>query len=108
MGPVPDPKPLQVPSQIVVDFNPGQTNFTAVYSISNQAAWPVTIVGRSTTCGCTDVTLSRERLGANQVGNVTVSIHATVPGVKGVLLIDDRANLYQTDVVLAPKEHQVP
>ena len=94
---------LDVPSIITVECQPARTNYVADYTITNNTLQPIQITGRTTSCGCTSISLSKEQIGPQETAQVTVTINSARPSTNSVLLIDNRNNIYRTHVETVSK-----
>jgi hypothetical protein len=94
--------PLIVPKAVSEVLRPGKTNYVVLYTVTNRSDQVVRLAGFNATCSCTGVEVSSDSVPTNGTAVVKVTINRAEPTVQGVVLEDDRTNLYQTLVLIRP------
>lgn len=94
---------LGVPRDIHFDFDPAQTNYVAIYSVTNKTDSPVQIKGYTSSCQCTSVESTSQTVPARGTVQIKAVIQQQRPSVQYVILQDAQTNLYQTVIWIQPK-----
>jgi hypothetical protein len=94
--------PLLAPKAVREVLQPGTSNYVVFYTVTNRSDKVVRLAGFNSTCSCTGVEVSNYSVPTNGTAVVKVTINRAEPTVQGIVLQDDRTNLYQTLVLIRP------
>jgi len=94
---------LDAPRDIHFDFDPGRTNYVAIYAVTNKTDQPVFIAGYTSSCQCTSVETTDRIVPPKGSIQVKATVQQTHPTVQYVILQDSKTNLYQTILWIQPK-----
>lgn len=97
-------KPLAVPRQASVIFEPGKTNYVVTYSVTNTLERSVEIAGYTASCECTHVEATGSVIPPLGQVRVRALINRAEPTVQFVILQDGGTNLYETLLFVLPNK----
>lgn len=99
---------LNVPKDVYIPYSTNTTNYSVIFGVTNNTLEKISIVGHTTSCGCTQVSATQQDVPPKGQILIQAQISKTHPTTEYILLRDSQNNLYQTLIWITQKKNSTP